>query len=124
MREATKDTMDILKEHAQTKVIMHCFSGSVETMKECVKRGYYISLAGPLTFKNAKHAPDVVKACPIDHLLTETDSPYLTPVPYRGKQNEPMYVEYVTKKIAEIKEVDVKIIAKHIQDNFQSLFEN
>ena len=124
MREATKDTLDILKEHAQTKVIMHCFSGSVETMKECVKQGYYISLAGPLTFKNAKHAPDVVKACPIDHLLTETDSPYLTPVPFRGKQNEPMYVEYVTKKIAEIKEVDVKIIAKHIQDNFQSLFEN
>ena len=124
MREATKDTLDILKEHAQTKVIMHCFSGSVETMKECIKQGYYISLAGPVTFKNARHALEVAKECPLEFLLTETDSPYLTPVPFRGKQNEPQYVSYVTQKIAEVKNKDVEEVAKQIQDNFLSLFPN
>ena len=123
MREATKDTLDILREHAQTKVIMHCFSGSVETMKECIKQGYLISLAGPITFKNARHAIEVAKECPLAFLLTETDSPYLTPVPYRGKQNEPKYVSYVTQKIAEIKDMNVEEVANQIQDNFISLIQ-
>ena len=122
MREATQDCMDILKKYAKTKIILHCFSGSVETMKECLKLGAYISFAGPITFKNAKHGPDCVKACPLDRILSETDSPYLTPVPYRGKQNEPMYVQYVAKKIAEFKNIDPKIVAEQIEKNFHSIF--
>ena len=72
-------------------------------MNECLKMDSLISFAGPLTFKNARHAPECVQTCPLDRLLTETDSPYLTPVPHRGKQNEPMYVKYVAQKVAEIK---------------------
>lgn len=123
MREATKDTCEILSIYAKTKILMHCYSGSVETMQELLKTGAYISFAGPLTFKNAKNAPDCVKVCPMDRILTETDSPYLTPVPYRGKENEPMYVEYVTKKICEIKEIDESILCPQIEKTFLSLFE-
>ena len=123
MREATKDCLDILKEHAQTRIIFHCFSGSVETMKECLKLDSLISFAGPLTFKNARHAPDCVLACPIERILTETDSPYLTPVPYRGKQNEPKYVEYVAKKICELKGLDESLLCSQIESNFLSLFQ-
>ena len=99
MREATNDCLSILKQYAKTKIIFHCFSGSLETMKECLKMNSLISFAGVITFKNAKHAPACVKACPIDRILSETDSPYLTPVPYRGKRNQPAYVEFVEKKI-------------------------
>ena len=123
MRDSTKDCLDILKEHAQTRIIFHCFSGSVETMKECLKLDSLISFAGPLTFKNARHAPDCVLACPIDRILTETDSPYLTPVPYRGKQNEPKYVEYVAKKICELKALDESLLCSQIESNFLSLFQ-
>lgn len=122
MRESTKDCLDLLKEHAKTRIIFHCFSGSVETMKECLKMDSLISFAGPLTFKNARHAPDCVKACPVDRLLSETDSPYLTPVPYRGKQNEPMYVKYVVKKICELKDMDEISLCSQISSNFLSLF--
>ena len=123
MRDSTKDCLDILKEHAQTRIIFHCFSGSVETMKECLKLDSLISFAGPLTFKNARHAPDCVLACPIDRILTETDSPYLTPVPYRGKQNEPKYVEHVAKKICELKGLDESLLCSQIESNFLSLFQ-
>ena len=82
-----------------------------------------ISFAGPLTFKNARHAPDCVLACPIERILTETDSPYLTPVPYRGKQNEPKYVEYVAKKICELKGLDESLLCSQIESNFLSLFQ-
>ncbi len=123
MRESTQDCLAILKEYAKTKIIFHCFSGSKETMKECLRLGAMISFAGPITFKNAKHGPDCVKACPIDKILTETDSPYLTPVPYRGKQNEPAYVQYVTKKICELKEVDETQLCSQISKNFLSLFQ-
>lgn len=123
MRESTQDCLAILKEYAKTKIIFHCFSGSKETMQECLRLGAMISFAGPITFKNAKHGPDCVKACPIDKILTETDSPYLTPVPYRGKQNEPAYVQYVTKKICELKEVDETQLCSQISKNFLSLFQ-
>ena len=81
-----------------------------------------ISFAGPLTFKNARHAPECVQACPLDRLLTETDSPYLTPVPHRGKQNEPMYVKYVAQKVAEIKGLSEEEVCTQIEKNFLSLF--
>lgn len=123
MRESTKDCMGILKEYAQTRIIFHCFSGSVETMKECLKMDSLISFAGPLTFKNARHAPDCVQACPVDRILTETDSPYLTPVPFRGKQNEPMNVKYVAKKICELKDLDEETLCSQIRSNFLNLFQ-
>ena len=81
-----------------------------------------ISFAGPITFKNARHAPECIEICPIDRIITETDSPYLTPVPYRGKENEPMYVEYVAKKICEIKQLDDVSTCKQIEENFNSIF--
>ena len=81
-----------------------------------------ISFAGPITFKNARQAPECIEACPIDRIITETDSPYLTPVPYRGKENEPMYVEYVAKKICEIKQLDEASTCKQIEENFNSIF--
>ncbi|WP_304748159.1 TatD family hydrolase [Dubosiella newyorkensis] len=123
MREATNDCLSILKQYAKTKIIFHCFSGSLETMKECLKMNSLISFAGVITFKNAKHAPACVKACPIERILSETDSPYLTPVPYRGKRNQPAYVEFVEKKIAELKESDLKSVCRQIEQNFLSLFE-
>ena len=123
MRDATKDTLDILRSYSKTKIIFHCFSGSKETMKECLKMNSYISFCGPITFKNARQAPECIKECPIDRMLTETDSPYLTPVPFRGKQNEPMYVEYVAKKICELKEIDESILCPQIELNFESVFE-
>lgn len=122
MREATKDCMDILKQYAKTKIIFHCFSGSKETMMECLKMNSMISFAGPITFKNARQAPECIQACPIERIITETDSPYLTPVPYRGKENEPMYVEYVAKKICELKNLEEDKACQQIEDNFNSIF--
>lgn len=122
MRESTKDCLDILRQYAKTKIIFHCFSGTKETMNECLKMDSLISFAGPLTFKNARHAPECVQTCPLDRLLTETDSPYLTPVPHRGKQNEPMYVKYVAQKVAEIKGLSEKEVCTQIEKNFLSLF--
>ncbi len=122
MREATKDTLDILRQYAKTPIIFHCFSGSKETMMECLKMNSFISFAGPITFKNARQAPECIQVCPLDKMLTETDSPYLTPVPYRGKQNEPMYVEFVAKKICELKEIDETTLCSQIDKNFKKLF--
>lgn len=103
-REAHKDTFDILKEHNKnSKVIMHCFSGSPEFAKECVKEGWYIALGGVVTFKNAKKMKEVAIQIPIEKLLLETDAPYLTPVPYRGKENQPSYVKYAAEEIAELR---------------------
>lgn len=123
MRESTKDCMDILKEHAKTKIIFHCFSGSKETLKECLKMDSIISFAGPITYKNNRQGVECATLCPIDRLLTETDSPYLTPVPFRGKRNEPKYVEYTTKKICELKGIEVESLCSQISKNFQSLFQ-
>lgn len=123
MREATKDCVDILKQYAKTKIIFHCFSGSKETMMECLKMDSMISFAGPITFKNARHAPECIQACPIERIITETDSPYLTPVPFRGKENEPMYVEFVAKKICELKGLDETKACEQIEKNFKSIFQ-
>lgn len=123
MRDATKDCMDILKQYAPLKGIMHCFSGSVETAKEAVKIGLLISFAGPLTFKNSRQSVEVAKEIDASYLLVETDCPYLTPHPYRGKENEPMYVQYTFDKLCEIKEMDKDILAKQLEDNLMKLLE-
>ena len=122
MRDATKDCLEILKKYSKTKIIFHCFSGSKETMNECLKMGAYISFAGPITFKNNRQGVECAKLCPLDRILTETDSPYLTPVPSRGKTNEPKYVEFTAKKICELKELELSMLCTQISHNFQSLF--
>ena len=112
-RDAIKDTMDILKEEKANEVgvIMHCFSGSVEIMEMVIKEGYYISLGGTVTFKNAKTPKEVAKKCPLDKLLIETDCPYLAPTPYRGKRNESSYVKYVAEQIANLKNLTYEEVA-------------
>ncbi|MFP4456139.1 MAG: TatD family hydrolase [Clostridia bacterium] len=122
-RESHKDVFDILSKFAnQVKGILHCYSGSYEMAVELIDMGYYISVAGPVTFKNAKRLPEVVKKTSLDRLLIETDCPYLAPVPYRGKRNEPSYVVEVAKKIAEIKGISLSDVARETTKNAQTIF--
>ncbi|MBQ6894334.1 MAG: TatD family hydrolase [Clostridia bacterium] len=102
-RDAMADTIDILKANSNNTGIIHCYSGSKESAKILLDMGYYISFAGPVTFKNASTALEVAAFVPDDRILIETDSPYLAPVPYRGKRNCPVYVCEVAKRLAEIK---------------------
>jgi len=123
-REATEDVVTILKEEEAGEVggIMHCFSGSVETAMECIKMNFYISLGGPVTFKNAKRPKEVAKAVPLDRLLIETDCPYLAPHPYRGKRNEPAYVKLVAEEIAAIKGISFEELAEITTKNAKRVF--
>lgn len=123
MRDASRDTMDLLEAHAKTPVIFHCFSGSEPIMQEALKMDSMISFAGPITYKNNKQGPINVQSCPADRLLSETDSPYLSPVPYRGKENQPAYVEATVNKIAELKGLDAEQLSEQIRKNFLSFFE-
>lgn len=113
-RDATEDVVTILKEEGAAEVggIMHCFTGSLETAKACMEMNFYISFGGPVTFKNAKKPKEVVKEIPSDKLLIETDCPYLTPVPFRGKRNEPSYVKYIAEQIAELREISFEELAE------------
>lgn len=122
-REAHKDTFDILKEHNQnSKVLFHCFSGSVEFMRECVKQGWFIALGGVVTFKNAIKMKEVTKEVPLEKLMLETDSPYLTPVPYRGKPNKPAYVKYVAEEIAQLRNMALEEIIDITTSNAEEFF--
>ncbi|ABO65418.1 MULTISPECIES: TatD family hydrolase [Geobacillus] len=123
-REATADILKILQEENAAEVggIMHCFSGSVEVARQCIEMNFLISLGGPVTFKNAKKPKEVAKEIPLSHLLIETDCPYLTPHPFRGKRNEPSYVKYVAEAIAEIKNVSFDEVAKTTMENAKRLF--
>lgn len=123
-RDATADIVEILKEEEAKEVggIMHCFSGSPETAKECVEMNLYISLGGPVTFKNAKKPKEVAEAIPLEKLLIETDCPYLAPHPYRGKRNEPSYVKLVAEQIAEIKGISFDEVAKATTANAKKIF--
>ncbi len=123
-REATADIVEILKEENAHEVggIMHCFSGSPEIAKECLEMNFYISLGGPVTFKNAKKPKEVAAEIPLDRLLIETDCPYLAPHPFRGKRNEPAYVKLVAEQIAEIKEITFEEVAEATTRNAKKLF--
>ncbi|MBM7650315.1 TatD DNase family protein [Bacillus ectoiniformans] len=123
-REATQDIVDILREEEASTVggIMHCFSGSAEIARECIEMNFYISLGGPVTFKNAKKPKEVAVSVPLDKLLIETDCPYLAPHPYRGKRNEPAYVQLVAEEIAELKGISYEEVAKATTDNALRLF--
>ena len=121
-RDTTEDTIKICKENKIHGGVIHCFSGSVETAKIFLDLGYYISFAGPVTFKNAKALPDVAKIVPEDRLLIETDSPYMAPEPHRGKRNCSVYVRHVCEKIAELRGVSAEHMAKVTADNAKRLF--
>lgn len=121
-RDAMEDTLNILKAHGGGDGIIHCYSGSVESAKILLNMGYYISFAGPVTFKNASTALDVIRYVPKDRMLIETDSPYLAPVPYRGKRNCPLYVAEVAKKIAEIKGMEFEEVAEITTANAKKVY--
>ena len=122
-REAHKDCFDILKqENKGSEVLFHCFSGSVEFMRECVKQGWFIALGGVVTFKNAIKMKDVAREVPLDKLVLETDSPYLTPVPFRGKPNTPAYVKYVAEEIAGLREMDLSELIDKTTTNAERFF--
>lgn len=122
MRDATKDTMEILHTYKQVSGIMHCFSGSLETAKEAIDMDMYISVGGPLTFKNARGIPEVMEQLPIDRIFVETDCPYLTPHPYRGKQNEPSYITHTFKRLCEVKNIDENTMKQQLYVNYVHLF--
>lgn len=122
-REAHKDTYDIIQEHNNgSKVIMHCFSGSVEFARECVKAGFYLGIGGVVTFKNAVKMKEVAKDIPLERILLETDAPYLTPVPFRGKENQPAYVKYVAEEIASLRGISVEEVAQITTKNAKTVF--
>jgi len=120
-RSAHQDTFDILKMH-KTKGVLHCYSGSVELAREYTKLGYYIGIGGVVTFKNAKTIKEVVSDIDLKYLLTETDGPYLTPHPYRGKVNRPIYIEYVISEIARLKNKTKIEVEEKIYNNYLELF--
>jgi len=123
-RDAHKDVMDILTkfDSFKTGVIMHCYSGSKELALEYVKKGAYISFAGPITFKNAKKSKEAAIIVPLDKLLIETDSPYLSPEPFRGKRNEPKYVKFVAMTLAGLKGVSFEEISTATYNNAKKIF--
>lgn len=120
-RDATKDTVDILKEYSLNGVI-HCFSGSLEIAKEYIKMGFLLGIGGVVTFKNSK-LPLVVKEIPLESIVLETDSPYLTPTPYRGSVNSSKYIPIIAEKIAEIKEISISEVASVTTNNALKLFD-
>ena len=122
-REAHQDTLEILKKYNKNSTaILHCFSGSLEFAKECIKEGIYIALGGVVTFKNAIKAKEVAANIPLEYLLLETDDPYLAPVPYRGKENQPLYVTYVARAIAELRNTTADEIAEITTKNAERIF--
>ncbi|MFW6318704.1 MAG: TatD family hydrolase [Bacillota bacterium] len=122
MREATEKTFKLLEAYAPIKGIMHCYSGSAEMAERFLELGLHISLGGPVTFKNAKTPKEVARMVPLDKLLIETDAPYLTPHPYRGKQNDSSYIPLIAKEIARIKSLSVEKIAQATTYNALKLF--
>lgn len=113
-RDATGDVVQILREENAASVggVMHCFSGSVETARECIAMNFMISLGGPVTFKNARLPKEVATEIPLEHLMIETDAPYLAPHPHRGKRNEPSFVPLVAEEIARLKGLTIEEIAQ------------
>ena len=123
-RDASIDIIDIIRNYpVRKKGIFHCCQQNQEMVRQALELGYYISFAGPITFKNAKNSIDVVKMVPMDRILIETDSPYLTPEPNRGKRNDSRNVKYVAQKIAEFKEISLEEVAKITYDNAMKIFD-
>ena len=120
-RDASQDCFDVIKKYGNSKGVIHCYSGSLEMAKEYVKLGYYLGIGGVVTFKNS-HLGETIKNIGIDHLVSETDAPYLAPVPYRGKINEPAYIYEIVQKISEELDLDIDKVEKKIEENTYKLF--
>ncbi len=120
-REAHEDTLELLRKY-KPKGVLHCFSGSVESAKEIISLGMYIGLGGAVTFKNARKPLEVAEFVPLDRLLLETDAPYMTPVPFRGKRNDSSLIPYTAIKIAEVKGLDPQTVVNAANENGKRLF--
>jgi TatD DNase family protein len=121
-REAHGDTYELLRKY-KPKALIHCFSGSVELMREAVKMGMYLSLGGVVTFKNARHSVEVAAEVPLDRLLLETDAPYMAPVPFRGKRCDSSMIIYAAQKIAELRNLSVQELLNITQENARRFYE-
>lgn len=123
-RDAAEDTLKIMREEGADKVggVMHCFTETWSVADSALTLGFYISFSGIVTFKNAKQIKEVARSLPLDRILVETDSPFLAPVPYRGKTNEPAYVRHVAKEIASLRGIDIKEVENATTENFCRLF--
>ncbi|NMA84657.1 MAG: TatD family hydrolase [Epulopiscium sp.] len=123
-RDAAKDTYDILQQHASTLYggVIHCYSGSLEMAKEYVDMGFYLGVGGVITFKNAKKLVEVVREIPLTSLLIETDAPYLTPIPHRGKRNDSTMLPYIAQAIADIKQISLEEVVEQTRENGRNLF--
>ncbi|MFN7094435.1 MAG: TatD family hydrolase, partial [Burkholderiales bacterium] len=122
-RNAFEETLQLLETHQDgtLKGIFHCFTGNLSDAQRIIKLGFYVGIGGIVTFKNAGLAP-VVASIPLDHLVLETDSPYLAPVPYRGKRNEPSYLPYIGAHIADLHQVDIATVASVTTANARKVF--
>lgn len=123
-RASIHDTLRIMREEKADRVggVMHCFTENLEAAMEAIELGFYISLSGIVSFKNAAVVKEVARCIPLERMLIETDSPYLAPVPYRGKLNQPSYVKHVAEEIARLREIPVEQVGQVTSDNFKQLF--
>lgn len=121
-REAHGDSLEIVCDYPGLRGVFHCYSGSVEMATELLKRGFYLGFDGPITYKNARKAIEVLEMCPLDRIVIETDSPYLTPVPNRGKRNDSRQLAYVVQKIAEVKGISPEEVESLSFENGKRLF--
>lgn len=121
-RDAHGDTLEMVREFPRVRGVFHCFAGSAEMARELIKMGWMLSFNGAVTFKNAKKAPEVIAAVPLEKLMIETDAPYLTPVPHRGERNDSSYVRLVAEKIAQIKGLTPEEVEKATWENGRRFF--
>ena len=121
-REAHGDCLEIVRRYPHARGVFHCYSGSKDMAEELLRRGWYLGFDGPITYKNARRAIEVLEVCPLDRLLIETDSSYLSPVPRRGKRNDSRNLQYVAEKIAEIKGLTPEEVAAAAMENGRRLF--
>jgi TatD DNase family protein len=122
-RNAIQQTIDVVKKYQSHKLrgIFHCFSGTAEQVKDVIDLGFYLGIGGVVTYKNAGLA-EVIKDISLNHIVLETDSPYLTPVPYRGKRNESSYLKIIAEKIAEVKNISLEEVAETTTNNAEQIF--
>ena len=121
-RDAHGDALEIVSDYPALRGVFHCFSGSPEMAEQLLRRGWYLGFDGPVTYKNAKKAPEVIALCPMDRILLETDSPYLAPVPQRGKRNDSRNLPYIAEKIAQLKGLTAEEVAAAATENGKRLF--
>ncbi len=121
-REAHGDSLDLVRAHPGARGVFHCYSGAAEDAKTLVRLGWYLSFTGTITYKNARKALEVIAAVPLERIMIETDSPYLTPEPFRGRRNDSTYVHLVCEKIAQVKGLDVETVAEATYQNGLNFF--